>query len=168
MEQPDAGGAVAPGAILLEDHQLGRNPFGGPPGNVSRGELLVPVQLKDRTIQKDHHHNYMLRSEPERTCLLDETEVALLNSEEFLLLEAIGMPYRLETFNSNKLEWATTLKAGTDISIRMEGTNIINPHYARAVIRYKGILEGQKGLYFGVEILVSYSYIRKNSSDCQL
>ena len=113
MEHTDDAGAVVYGAILLKDHQLGRNPFGGPPSDVSRGELLVRVQGPN----DDHHSLYMLRSEPKRTCLLDETDVAPLNSEEFNLLEAISMPCdRFEAFKNNKLEWATKLKAGTAMS----------------------------------------------------
>ena len=147
----------AVGCILLRDSPadkfdggLKMRIFGGVPlhVNVLRGELLLGVEGSDL-------YNYALSSE-ESTCLFcDENDVAPLNNEEFLLLEAIKHPSdRLEAFNENKLDWAAKLKAGVSVDVRI-GCNISYPDYARAVVHYKGMLKEQNGLYFGVEILVS-------------
>ena len=146
------------GAILLKDspaykfdHGLKKKLFGGGPQHVTvlRGELLMGVD-------GSNHYNYMLSHE-ENTCLFcDENDIAPLNNEEFLLLEAIKKPFdRLEAFRSNKLEWAAKLKAGVSVDVRTGGDNISHPEYARGVVHFKGMLKEQNGVYFGVEILVS-------------
>ena len=62
------------------------------------------------------------------TCLFcEEEDIAPLNIEEFLLLEAIK-------------------KAGSAVHVRIGGANIFNPHYVRAVIHYKGMLK-ENGLH---------------------
>jgi hypothetical protein len=116
--------------------------------NVLRGELLLG--MKDES----HRFNYMLLNDSSICLFCDETDVAPLNSEEFLLLEATKKPvHRLDTFN-HKLFWGVKLKPGHAVYISIPGANLSVKDNARATVHYKGQIGKLPGIYFGVEIVV--------------
>jgi hypothetical protein len=116
--------------------------------NVLRGELLLGMK------HGNHQFNYMLFNDSSICLLCDEYDVAPLNSEEFLLLEAIKKPVdRLDTFNK-KLEWGVQLKPGHAVYISIPGANLSVKNNARATVHYKGQVGKLPGINFGVEIMV--------------
>lgn len=70
------------------------------PTNVSCGELLLKHIYSETT-----HYNYMLSRDSNVLLSCDINDVALLNREEFLLLEAIKNPSDRLTAFKTKLEW---------------------------------------------------------------
>ena len=118
--------------------------------NVLRGELLLGLNQENYP-----HFNYVLFNDRNICLFCDEYDVAPLNREEFLLLEATKKPSdRLDTFNK-KLEWGVKLKPGADVYISIPGANISSAEQARATVHYKGVVGKLPGINFGVEILVS-------------
>ena len=134
-------------AILLHDMQgeKGRKLFSrGVTVNVLCGELLSE--------HKETRFNYKLHRDPAILLLCEEADVAALGTDEFLLLEAIVNPgERLETFKRN-LSWGISLREGSVVHVNVPGVN----GGGRAVVRYKGKVGNQPGIFFGVELLVSF------------
>jgi hypothetical protein len=116
--------------------------------NVLRGELLLGMKLES------YQFNYMLHNNSSICLFCDETNMAPLNSEEFLLLEAIKQPGdRLDAFNK-KLEWGVKVKPGHVVYISIPGAGLSVRDSARAAVHYKGQIAKQPGIYFGIEIMV--------------
>ena len=77
-------------------------------------------------------------------------DIALLNQQEFLLMEGIEKPAdRMEVFNE-KLDWGITLKKGSRVYVILNSTQ-----RTRGVVHCKGLIGNVPGILFGVEILVS-------------
>lgn len=117
--------------------------------HVIRGELIFRTDFEDSPL------NYELSRDSSICLFADGNDVAPLNREEFHLLEAIQRPFdRLAAFK-NKLEFGVNLKEGCAVCVTLPGANISSPKRARAVVRYKGSMDSQPGIYFGVELFVS-------------
>ena len=118
------------------------------PANVLCGELLL------RHTISDDYYNYVLSRDSSVLMLCDDNDIAPLNHEEFLLLEAIKRPYdRITAFR--RLEWGVNLKIGSAVSVTVPGDNLSVDKRARATVHYKGAIGNLPGIYFGVEIMVS-------------
>ena len=154
------------GAILLKDvpgakidggaKALLKGAFTGSPYlhvNVLRGELLIGTHIDGHV--DGQHFNYMLSRDESVFLFCSEMDVAPLNGEEFLLLDAITQQWdRLHAFTS-RLDWAIKLKQGMGVQVKIPVANISVPRYARGTVHYKGELDGEPGMMFGVEIMVS-------------
>ena len=118
------------------------------PVNVLCGELLLGHV-------NDDYYNYVLSRDSSVLMFCDINDLAPLNHEEFLLLEAIKRPSdRLIAFR--RLEWGVSLKIGSAVSVTVPGDNLSAEKRARAVVHYKGIIGNLSGIFFGVEIIVSF------------
>ena len=148
------------GAILLKDVQ-GTKCDGGAksaikkfigsatqsPTNVLCGELLLGHA-------NDDYYNYVLSRDSNILMFCDINDIAPLNHEEFLLLEAIKRPCdRLTAFR--RLEWGVSLKIGSAVFVTVPGDNLSLDKRARAVVHYRGTVGNLPGINFGVEIMVS-------------
>ncbi len=121
---------------------------GNAPANVIRGELLFKYE-------ESPPFNYMLNRDHTICLSCDDTDIAPLNREGFLLLEAIDLASdRLATFG-DKLEFGVNVEKGTAVHVTIPGLNLFVNEHVQAVVHYKGTIGNQPGIYFGVEILVS-------------
>ena len=135
--------------------------------NVLRGELLLAIRGQDLVPRDDggRPHNYRLARDTTVTLRAEEEEVAPLDREDFLLLEAIKSTHsQFDTFiSAKKMEWALSLKEGSEVFVAV---NPEMPQHSRlhcqAVVRWVGELGGkERGTVFGVEIMVGimlYNY----------
>ena len=139
------------GAILLSDSEGGRRKHGGSikrlisstrkHTNVLRGELLA--------MKQDSQYNFSLIRDAKICLNCSDEDVAYLSEYEFHLLEAVNLPIeRLDAF-SNKLEWGIQLQQEEIVYVTIaEGERV------KAMVKYKGEIQGLRGIHFGVEILV--------------
>lgn len=125
---------------------------------VLQGELLLPIrgdvpQRKDGQIP----HNYFVKRDPSITLLVDGVDMTPLSDTEFQLLEGIrSLSTRHVLFKEGrKLDWATSLKPDSVVYATIPGKNRAKSECTKAAIRYIGPVEGQRGIQFGIEILVS-------------
>lgn len=96
----------------------------------------------------------MLSRDPSIRLFCYPFEVKQLNREEFLLLEAINEPLnRLNAFE--KLQWGVQLKVGDIVSATLPEGNFSIIEHAKAIVRYKDVVEDLPGIHFGLEISVS-------------
>ena len=161
-------GAV--GAILLKDVQGAKCDIGAKsaikkfigsatqsPVNVLCGELLLVHANHD-------HYNYVLSRDSNVFMFCNDNNIAPLNHEEFLLLEAIKRPYdRITAFR--RLEWGVNLKTGFAVYVTLPGDNLSVQERTWATVRYKGAIGNLPGIHFGVEIVVSsYQRIHHNTT----
>ena len=130
--------------------------------NIQRGELLVPSRQKEESSLPDHHQ----LSQSKLACKLwrdsnitiqcRPDEFAWLDNVEFDILEAVQSPLsRYEEFcMDKKLSWASKLKLGSVVHVRMTGEARTVVQYAEGVVRYIGKIAKNPGQMFGVEITV--------------
>ena len=124
------------------------------PVNVMCGELLLRHT-------NDDYYNYVLSRDSSVLMFCDDNDIAPLNREEFLLLEAIKRPYnRITAFR--RLEWGVGLKIGSAVSVTVPGDNLSVDKRARATVHYKGTIGNLSGIFFGVEITVSLKLLAHN------
>ena len=121
------------------------------PVNVLCGELLVGHDNHD-------YFNYKLSRDTNVLLFCDNNDIAPLNNEEFLLLEAIKKPSDRLTAFETKLELGSSLEVGSAVCITVE-ENLGVEKYVRAVVHYKGRVGSLPGVNFGVEILVNGLYV---------
>ena len=122
-----------------------------------KGELLVAIPSHDRVPRKDGKkpRNFRLVRDTTVTLRAEAEEVAPLDREDFLLLEAIKSAHsRFDTYiSADKMKWALSLKEGSEVSVVMN--HEVPQICSRAVVRWVGELEGkERGTVFGVEIMV--------------
>ncbi len=166
---PPAGMDLA--FILLKDSegegraripQVLRRP---PTSKVLRGELLVPIPGDEIVPRNDGQkpHNYRVKKDPSISLYCSEQDLAPLGQYKILLLEAVSTPNaRFSLFLSdNMLDWGQRVKTGDDVFV------VVPPYHhtqlmprAAAKVRCVGGLgtddNVQKGVFFGVEIMVSF------------
>lgn len=132
------------GAMVAALQKLISSPPSHKSTNVLRGELLA---MKQGSL----YFNYSLSRDPSICLYCPEKDVFPLTRDEFLLLEAVKTPIeRLDAF-SKKLTWGVRLKLGDIVDVT---SNFIPSECAMAIVRYKGEIEGLRGIHFGVEFLV--------------
>ena len=94
--------------------------------------------------------NYKKYSDDSVKLYCKPEQVLQLNEEQFNLLLGVKYPYdRYKALNI--LQWVEKLRVGYGISVAIYTI----PHPVRGIIRYKGLLPGEGGIKFGIELLVS-------------
>ena len=149
------------GAILLKDVQgtkfdggvksAIKKLMGSPtqsPADLLCGELLM---------EHDNYNNYKLNRDSNVLLFCNSKDIAPLNHMEFPLLEGIKKPTDRLTAFKTKLEFGSTLEAGSAVCVTV-GDNHPVEKYVRAVVHYKGKVGSLPGVNFGVEIMVSFKW----------
>ena len=118
-----------------------------------RGSLLVELAESDARETLQHFAvplNYKKYSDDSVKLYCKPEQVLQLNEEQFNLL--LGVKYPLDRYKAlNILHWVETLRIGYGVAVAIPTI----PHPVRGVIRYKGLLPGEEGIKFGIEMLVS-------------
>ena len=134
------------------------------PVNALRGELLVAIRGQDWVPRNDggKPHNYRLVRDTTVTLRAEAEEVAPLDREGLLLLEAIkSVHLRFDTFiSADKMKWALSLKEGSEVFVAVIPEEFLHSRlHSQAVVRWVGELGGkERGTVFGVEITVGNVY----------
>lgn len=116
--------------------------------DVVRGELAKTIQKKHseydyQTVYSDHPSTFH-DSE-------FESDVAPLLGKQALLLAGVkSKEERYHLFVADKLDWGESLKVNDAVLVSLNCPQVI----ATAVIQYVGPVRGEKGILFGVEIVV--------------
>ena len=125
---------------------------------VCRGELLLTLPKIKVIPRKDGKpaHNYQLVSDPAVTLYCTEDDVAPLSDYEYNLMDAIkSREARYEVFQKEILDWGSELRIGTYVYATLPSKALVFNQRAVSVIRYIGPLPSERGIQFGVEIIVS-------------
>ena len=135
------------GAMMAALKRLISSPPSHKPTNVLRGELL---EMK----QGNPYFNYSLSRDANICLYCSEKDIYPLTRDEFLMLEAVKIPIeRLDAF-SKKLTWGVQLKQDDIVYVTVAEGNSFPSERAMAIVKYKGEMEGLRGIHFGVEFLV--------------
>lgn len=129
---------------------------------VLRGELLKPIPPSEIQTRSDgSQHNFSLKRDPNITLQAVADDISPLNMEDYYLLRAIDSPFdRFRVFSHpHLLEWGARLKTGDQIFVRLPSPNPSSSNWSLAIIRYKGVVKNLPGTNFGVEIMVSNTYV---------
>ena len=122
-----------------------------------RGELLIAIP-SDKIVGRSDGtkpHNYRLVKDETISLHAETLDVALLDDDEFLLLEAITFQLaRYEAFVSDKVGWGKRLKLGDGVHVTISGKTPTSYVNVSAIVRYVGPTTNHSGLLFGVEIMV--------------
>ena len=126
--------------------------------DVHKGEIVVEIPLNERSTTDHTPHNYRLYTEPNVTLYAPPTDVLPLYGAELDYLLAVQPPRaRVQQYlRSEDFKKKMELKLGDAITFKLS----INPDspelYVCGKIQYLGKLREMDGVYFGIEILVSY------------
>ena len=118
-----------------------------------RGSLLV--ELTDVEARKTQLHffpmlNYKKFSDDSVKLYCRPEQVLQLSDEQFSLLLGVKSPYdRYKVLNI--LHWVEKLKVGFGVNVIIPTI----PYPVRGIVRYIGLLPGEEGTKFGIELLVS-------------
>ena len=126
--------------------------------DVHKGEIVVEIPLNERSTTGHTPHNYRLYTEPNVTLYAQPTDVPPLYGAELDYLLAVRPPsvrYR-EYLSSENLKEKMELKVGDIVIFKWHITKDAPESYVNGKIRYLGKLREHDGIYFGIEILVSY------------
>ena len=126
--------------------------------DVHKGEIVVEIPLNERSTTDHTPHNYRLYTEPNVTLYAPLTDVLPFYGTEVDYLLAVHPPsvrYR-EYLMSENLKEKMELKVGDIVIFKWHITKGGLESYVRGKIRYLGKLREHDGVYFGIEILVSY------------
>ena len=126
--------------------------------DVHKGEIVVEIPFNERSTTDHTPHNYRLYTEPNVTLYAPPTDVTPLYGAEADYLLAVHPPsvrYR-EHLMSENLKEKMELKVGDIVIFKWHITTDGPESYVRGKIRYLGKLREHDGVYFGIEILVSY------------
>ena len=118
--------------------------------NILRGELVEEYAMPELNF------NMRLCHDPTICMYLSHDSLALapLSAEEFLLLEGIEQASdRFSSFSNGGIELGMNLVPGSKVYVEVYGAGHVKKP-ARATVQFKGMVEGQPGTMFGVEILV--------------
>ena len=126
---------------------------------VLRGSLLRPIAMKDSGSTADGKpaYNYKVYNE-EIIFYCSEQEVAPLTEYEFNLLCGIKQPsVRYATFvdENDIVDWGVKLRMNDKVYVSLPTKQAIETTWCQAVVRWIGVLPGEEGTKFGVEIIVS-------------
>ena len=126
--------------------------------DVHKGEIVVEIPLNERSTTDHTPHNYRLYTEPEITLHVSPTDVLPLYGAELDYLLAVHPPSaRIQQYlRSEDFKKKMELKLGDTVTFKLS----INPDsaesYVNGKIRHLGKLREKDGVYFGIEIIVSY------------
>ena len=124
------------------------------------GELIVEIPPKQQVALQEGvpPHNYCLLRDGDVTLYSDDTGVAPLVGTEADYLEGIQDPAsRIANFRmKQRLQWIMGLSVGSIVYFKLRGNKSGRaPLQAEGVIRYYGAVEGERGVMFGIEIMVN-------------
>ena len=134
--------------------------FGGIPCNVLRGELAIRIPEKRKSGQQPHNYQTVYS---EQTATFHDSDdysdlIPLLENQALLLASVKSNQERYKLLIEGKLEWGSSLKVNDPVRVSLKDskatTTKVTPK-ATAVILYIGPVKGEKGIVFGVEIVVS-------------
>ena len=123
---------------------------------ICRGELLLTISRDKIIPRKDGKpaHNYYLANDAAVTLYSTEDNVAPLSDYEFHLMEAVkSREDRHDVFANDILDWGSKLKPGTFVNVTMPSKSLYN-QLAISRIEYVGPLPNERGIQFGVQIMV--------------
>ena len=126
--------------------------------DVHKGEIVVDIPLNERSTTDHTPHNYRLYTEPNVTLYVSPTDVLPLYGAELdylLTIDAASVRYR-EYLSSENLKEKMELKVGDIVIFKLKIKEDAPESYAHGKIRHLGKLREHDGVYFGIEILVSY------------
>ena len=128
--------------------------------NILRGSLLVSIPPKDAPSATDGKPAYNYRvvgDDIMMYCL--EYDVAPITDYEFNLLSGIKSPgARFDAFVNDIMDWGSTVKVGDIVYVSLPSQQVIQAtKRCRAAVRWIGLLPGEEGTKFGIELLVSLS-----------
>ena len=115
-----------------------------------RGELV------EEHNQIDVHCNMRLCRDPTTLMFTQGEDVAPLNFEEFLLVQGVdSITDRLIIFKNNGIDLGMSLVQGSKVYVAVFGPGHVKRKYVRAIVQFKGSVQGLTGTIFGVETMVS-------------
>ena len=126
--------------------------------DVHKGEIVVEIPLNERSTTDHTPHNYRLYTEPNVTLYAQPSDVAPLYGAEADYLLAVHPPsVRFKQYlQSNDLKSKMELKVGDIVLFKLKIKEDLPDSFAHGKIRHLGKLSEHDGVYFGIEILVSY------------
>ena len=128
---------------------------------ISKGELLAEIPREEQVEQEEEKpHNYRLLRDPAITLYDNGTGVSPLIGPEGDYLEGIKDPLtRLVDYQKEgRLQWIMDLRLGDEVFFKMKRDKTQGPLYPRGRVRYYGRVEGERGVIFGIEIIVSINF----------
>ena len=133
--------------------------FGNTPCTVLRGELAIRIPEKRRKSGQQPHNYQTVYSEPIATFHENSNLAPLLGNQALLLAGVPSKEERYKMFMTpGKLEWGSSLKVSDPVLVSFKDSKVtvtkVTPK-ATAVILYVGPVKREKGIVFGVEIVVS-------------
>ena len=155
-EQKFAGILIKPKRGIGRPVKEGEDPW---QCDVHKGEIVVDIPLNERSTTDHTPHNYRLYTEPNVTLYAPPTDVTPLYGAEVDYLLAVHPPsvrfkqyLQPGDFIKSKME----LKVGDIVLFKLKINEDAADAYVHGKIRYLGKLREHDGVYFGIEILVSY------------
>ena len=125
---------------------------------VHEGEIVVEIPLNERSTTDHPPHNYRLCTEPNVTLYAPPTDVLPLYGAEVDYLLAVHPPsvrFKL-SLQTDVLKSKMEIKVGDIVLFKLKINEDAPESYAHGKIRHLGKLPEHDGVYFGIEILVSY------------
>ena len=127
---------------------------------IKKGELLFEIPLKDRVKQEADKppHNYALLRDPEVTLYDSGVNVVPLIGPEADYLEGVKDPHDryLEHRKDDRMRWIMGLRIGEMVYFILERDKSSKvPLITQGRIKWYGVMDGETGVNFGIEITVS-------------
>ena len=114
--------------------------------NISKGELVQLTTSDQWIMVSSMLHNISVSCQKNQTKFINRSFIPYLLAVTNALLR-----YNLFIHNTNSLALNVLLNIGDKVDVILEQYN----SHSEAVVRYKGTLPTKKGIFFGIEILVS-------------
>ena len=136
--------------------------FGNTPCNVLKGELAIKIDSeKQKSEQEAHNYRTVYTDQPAMFLDFDDDSAVapLLGNQTPLLAGVNSKEERYQLFiKQGRLEWGSSLKMNDPVLVSFNDSQAAETEATRkatAVIQYVGPVKGEKGIMFGVEIVVS-------------
>ena len=124
-----------------------------------KGEIVVEIPPNERSTTDRTPHNYRLYTEPNVTLYAPPTDVLSLYGAEvdyLLAIDAASVRFK-QYLQSDDLKSKMELKMGDIVLFKLKIIKEDAPDaYVHGKIQYLGKLREHDGVYFGIEISVSY------------
>ncbi len=128
---------------------------------VLRGALLILTSSKSphSTAEGKPAHNYCVFKD-DTTLYCSAEDVAPLANYEFQILSGIStLGARYDAFIGDTLDWGSKLKVDDAVYVGLPTKEAIANTGAKAEVRWIGVLPGELGVKFGIEITVICVFI---------
>ena len=126
--------------------------------NVLRGSLLLSIPPKDAPNTADGKPAYNYRVAGDDTMMYcSEQDLAPVTRYEFDLLNGVkSAGARYDAFVNDIMDWGSKLGLNDTVYVSLPSQKAIENKRCRAVVRWIGLLPGEEGTKFGVELLVRF------------